>query len=70
MFAKLIYLPDNVINANNTMGPGRSTIVNNSCTALHPYPSTITCQKSIVFSSDLSFEQHYKKISNKSTKFK
>ena len=55
-----VLLPENIIDGDYTMRAGRATVVDDGGITLHPHPSAIARQKSIIFRRDLTFKQNWK----------
>ena len=48
--------PDDIIDADNAMRPRGSAVMYDSGAALHPNPSAVFGQKTIIFCSNLAFQ--------------
>lgn len=51
----MIFLPEDIVDTNNTVGSGRSRVMDYGCIGLHPNPAAVFCEESIIFGRHLSF---------------
>lgn len=51
--------PEDVVDADDTVGSRRSTVVDNGGVALHPHPSSVLGQEAVVLGGHLAFVEHW-----------
>lgn len=59
-------LPEDVVDADDAVRPGRSTVVHNGGVALHPHPPAVFGQEPVVLGGHLAFVEHWNKKSQQS----
>lgn len=57
----LEYPPEHIVDADDTMRPGRPAVMNDGSVTLHPHPTSIFGQKPVVLGGHLTFVEHYNK---------